>query len=216
MSVLSAEQTGGSPDHPAPKPTSIPYCFSVRGQVSGVGVAQPLTLAPVGPPLVLPYVEVGLVPREAQVVSQVGGVVGLYRRGGCEEAREEVWQGGGRLAGQGRLGLVQLLRLFGAPSRFEERGTPLPAPPSQHEVFRRPRAIVLHVRMRYLSRVEAVEAGRRNPVVLEAVGFELAQTRGTVVTDTLFPEFSHLYLIIVLKALGAAYSARKADLVGKI
>lgn len=59
-----------------------------------MGVAQPLALTPAGPPLVLPYVEVGLVPWEAQVVSKVGRVVGLRRCGRCKNAWEQVRQGG--------------------------------------------------------------------------------------------------------------------------
>lgn len=216
MSVLSAEQTGGPSYHPTPQPASIPYRFPVRREVSGVGVAQPLALAPIGPPLVLPYVEVGLVPWEAQVVSKVGWVVGLRYRGWRKDAREEVWQGGRRLAGQGRLGFVKLVRFFSAPSCFKERGTPLPASPSQHEVFWGPRAIVLHMRTHHVTWVKAVETGRRNIVALEVVGFELTQTHGTVVTFPLFPVFSPLYIVIVLKALGPTYSARKTHLVGMI
>lgn len=66
--------------------------------MGGVGVAQPLTLAPVRPPLVLPYVEVGLVPWEAQVVPEVGRVVGLRGRSWCNNAGEQVRQGGWGLA----------------------------------------------------------------------------------------------------------------------
>ena len=62
MGVLSAEQAGSPPHHPPSKPSPMSHCFSIRGQVGGVGVAQPLALTAIGPPLVLPDVEVGLVP----------------------------------------------------------------------------------------------------------------------------------------------------------
>lgn len=124
-----------------------------------MGVAQPLAFTPVGPPLVLPDVEVGLVPGEAQVVSEVGGVVGLSDRGRRDDAGEQVRQRGRGLAGQRRLRLVELAHLLAAPCGFEEGGAALPASASQHEVLWGPGPVALLPRTRHLPWVDAVDAG---------------------------------------------------------
>lgn len=77
--------------------------------------------------------------------------------------------------------------MLAAPRRFEERRAAVPSSSSQHEVLRRPGAVVLHPRTHPFSGVDALNTWSRDVVLLEVVGFELTQEHRTFVALVLVP-----------------------------